>query len=320
MRNDGSPSSRGNYRRPSSSENSRSSSSSTSLSVTLTGRHVSASSSRHRYEGPPDCARDSPRRRRRVNRLEYPRRSSGSQSTVAATSRGDRERRKCVDRWAVGGVSVSRASQAGTRQRTRDRGDRRRRDRDRDERARARPRAAALIAQGSFQWERHVCAAALVIRRSARSVGVGVVDFFTGPRASTHEKHSCESSMWRIRQRRNRRLTTNAGNHPFSGMALAGNAGERLSPRLSLLETRRSMRQHACNAVGCRALVLPTELFCRRHDAMLQSDLRALLARTYRPSMKPSKVFQEHLALAVKEILYAQTEGHRAPRAGSFEW
>lgn len=75
-----------------------------------------------------------------------------------------------------------------------------------------------------------------------------------------------------------------------------------------------------CRAVGCRARVLRSELFCGRHDRMLQSDLKTILYRQFRPGQTPSKVFTVSLERAIQEILYAQTEGHMVPRAASFEW
>jgi hypothetical protein len=75
-----------------------------------------------------------------------------------------------------------------------------------------------------------------------------------------------------------------------------------------------------CRAVGCTAWLPPTQLFCERHDAMLQSDLRAILGKTYKPGKPPSKVFTRTLERALEEILYAQTAGHRMPREGDFEW
>jgi hypothetical protein len=75
-----------------------------------------------------------------------------------------------------------------------------------------------------------------------------------------------------------------------------------------------------CAAIGCRARILPTELFCQRHLTMLQSDIRTLVLRTFRPGQTPTKVFTRHLERAQLEILYAQTEGHRVPRPAEFEW
>lgn len=80
------------------------------------------------------------------------------------------------------------------------------------------------------------------------------------------------------------------------------------------------MKQQTCNAVGCRALILPTDIFCQRHEDMLQSDIRAILHRQYRPGRKQTELFDINLAVARDEILYAQMEGHRAPRATEFEW
>jgi len=78
---------------------------------------------------------------------------------------------------------------------------------------------------------------------------------------------------------------------------------------------------HVCRAVACRALVLPTELFCERCRALLQSDVRRILERTWRPGAKrQSQIFEQTLERALGEILYAKTEGHRAPRDAEFEW
>jgi hypothetical protein len=75
-----------------------------------------------------------------------------------------------------------------------------------------------------------------------------------------------------------------------------------------------------CQAVGCRALILRSEVFCSRHLRMVQSDTRRVLERTFRPGRKSSKVFAVNLARAIDEILYFQMEGHRVPRLESFEW
>jgi hypothetical protein len=75
-----------------------------------------------------------------------------------------------------------------------------------------------------------------------------------------------------------------------------------------------------CRAVACRALVLKTELFCDRHQRMLQTDLKTILYRQFRPGQKQTKLFEVTLERAQQEILYAQTEGHRVPRDAEFEW
>lgn len=79
-------------------------------------------------------------------------------------------------------------------------------------------------------------------------------------------------------------------------------------------------KEHGCAAIGCREKVLLTAVFCPRHLAMLQSDVRTVLERTYRAFGKPSKVFTVTLERAQQEILYAQTVGHRTPRDAEFEW
>lgn len=80
------------------------------------------------------------------------------------------------------------------------------------------------------------------------------------------------------------------------------------------------MRHQQCNAVGCRALILPTAVFCERHDRLLQSDVRTILGRQFRPGRKQSAVFNVTLERARSEILYAQTEGHKVPREADFDW
>lgn len=75
-----------------------------------------------------------------------------------------------------------------------------------------------------------------------------------------------------------------------------------------------------CRAVGCTQRIEPTALFCETHDRMLQSDLRTILMKHYRPGKTPSKVFTVTLARAVAEILYAQTAGHRMPRPADFDF
>ena len=84
---------------------------------------------------------------------------------------------------------------------------------------------------------------------------------------------------------------------------------------------RPAERGSTCRAIGCRALVLPCVVFCERHDAMLQSDVKIVLGKTFRLGRKvQSKVFDLTLARAREEILFAQTTGHRMPRDGDFEW
>lgn len=80
------------------------------------------------------------------------------------------------------------------------------------------------------------------------------------------------------------------------------------------------VQRGACNAIGCRARVLPSELFCERHDRMLQSDIRTILLRQARPGPRQTLVFQATLDRAREEILYAQHAGHRVPREQDFEW
>lgn len=53
---------------------------------------------------------------------------------------------------------------------------------------------------------------------------------------------------------------------------------------------------------------------------MLQSDVRRILGRQFRPGRKQSQAFNRTLELARSEILYAQTEGHKVPREADFQW
>ena len=80
------------------------------------------------------------------------------------------------------------------------------------------------------------------------------------------------------------------------------------------------MRSHPCSAIACRALVLPAQIFCERHEGMLQSDIRTILYRKFRPGLKQTAVFNLHLETAQREILDYQTSGHRTPRPAEFEW
>lgn len=80
------------------------------------------------------------------------------------------------------------------------------------------------------------------------------------------------------------------------------------------------MEQQLCQAIWCTDRVLLSEVFCERHDRLLQSDIRTLLAKKYRPGERPTKVFLATLERARAEILYAEYAGHRSPRAVEFEW
>ena len=81
------------------------------------------------------------------------------------------------------------------------------------------------------------------------------------------------------------------------------------------------MKRATCNAIGCHAQILDTELFCARHVRMVESDTLRVLGRTFRPRAKyQSNVFRETLERARREILYFQTEGHAMPRDRAFEW
>lgn len=76
----------------------------------------------------------------------------------------------------------------------------------------------------------------------------------------------------------------------------------------------------ACEAIGCAELVSEGQLFCERHDAMLQSDVKQILAKKWRPGRKPTKVFSVVLERARKEVLFCQQAGYRTPRDAEFEW
>jgi len=80
------------------------------------------------------------------------------------------------------------------------------------------------------------------------------------------------------------------------------------------------VRVPRCHAIGCLALTLDTELFCERHVVMVESDTRRILARTFRPNKRPSKILEDMLALAQREILAFQHNGHKSPREQPFEW
>lgn len=81
------------------------------------------------------------------------------------------------------------------------------------------------------------------------------------------------------------------------------------------------MRRGACEAIGCRASVLESELFCARCLHMVESDARRALGRLWRPGQKhQSATFHVVLETARREILYFQTNGHPVPRDRPFEW
>lgn len=75
-----------------------------------------------------------------------------------------------------------------------------------------------------------------------------------------------------------------------------------------------------CYAIGCRARVLPTIVFCEKHAAMVQSDTLKVLDRTFKGRRKPSQVFEVALAIAQQEIVFCQTYGYRMPAQSGFEW
>lgn len=74
------------------------------------------------------------------------------------------------------------------------------------------------------------------------------------------------------------------------------------------------------NAIGCRAVILPREIFCEAHLWWLHADTRRELERTFRPGERPSQVFRDALDVARNEILYAQKEGHREPRPAALNF
>lgn len=80
-------------------------------------------------------------------------------------------------------------------------------------------------------------------------------------------------------------------------------------------------RARECEAIGCRAVILDTEVFCRRHFVMLNSDTQRVIGKTFRPrARRHSAVFVAALEFAQKEILFYQTNGHRLPVDRPFEW
>lgn len=86
---------------------------------------------------------------------------------------------------------------------------------------------------------------------------------------------------------------------------------------------RRAERQERlgpCRAIGCAEIIPGDHLFCERHDRMLHSDIRTILAKRYRPGRTQSIVFDVTLSRALYEILYAQQNGHRIPRSADFEF
>lgn len=81
------------------------------------------------------------------------------------------------------------------------------------------------------------------------------------------------------------------------------------------------MRRGQCEAIGCRAAILETEVFCRRHLLMLESDTRRVLGKTFRPGVRrQSARYLDVLALAQREILFFTTNGHHMPKDRAFEW
>lgn len=76
-----------------------------------------------------------------------------------------------------------------------------------------------------------------------------------------------------------------------------------------------------CEAIGCSKEISRVEIFCQRHDRMLQPDVRRILHRQYRPAApRQSFVFMRTLERARNEVFYFQTEGHHPPRPQEFMW
>ena len=81
------------------------------------------------------------------------------------------------------------------------------------------------------------------------------------------------------------------------------------------------MKRGECAYAPCRAQILTTELFCRKHLAMLESDTVRVLGKTYRPgAFRQSARFDVVFQQALKELLFFVTNGHRMLRAAAFEW
>lgn len=81
------------------------------------------------------------------------------------------------------------------------------------------------------------------------------------------------------------------------------------------------MSRPTCEAIGCRAAILDTEVFCVKHWHMLESDTKRTIAKTFRAGGKrQSAAYMASLAFAQSEILFFQTNGHRMPKDSSFEW
>ena len=82
----------------------------------------------------------------------------------------------------------------------------------------------------------------------------------------------------------------------------------------------RQVRLNACQADICHELIPGTSIFCERHDRMLQSDIRTILEKKFRPGKPQSKLFQIVLEQAREEIRYTEYAGHRMPRPAEFKW
>ena len=75
-----------------------------------------------------------------------------------------------------------------------------------------------------------------------------------------------------------------------------------------------------CHAIGCRAVVQKTEVFCLPHQVMLPSDNRHRIERTFRPGKRQSLAFEDALDRARLAIAYFIRNGHKEPRDEPFKW
>jgi hypothetical protein len=83
------------------------------------------------------------------------------------------------------------------------------------------------------------------------------------------------------------------------------------------------MSAQYCRAIGCLALVLPAEIFCERHWVMVPSDVQRLVLAARNPGREKAgrltKRCEHWVALAIDEILWVQTQGHRRQADTRFE-
>lgn len=75
-----------------------------------------------------------------------------------------------------------------------------------------------------------------------------------------------------------------------------------------------------CHAIGCPREIPRDQLFCRRHQAMLESDVQKALGKFHRPGKPPSKALTRTIDQARMDLLYLQTNGHHVPSEQEFEW